>query len=66
MRGPDVDYGALSWGAFFAALGLTFLLKSLDAWDVGADVIWPILLIGFGAGVIARGVEVYRQRGPFE
>ncbi len=66
MNHHEADRGAVGWGAFFCALGLTFLLKSLDLWDIGADVIWPVLLIGFGSAIIAQGVEVYRARGPFE
>jgi hypothetical protein len=65
VKTRDLDLGALSWGAFFVAGGLLFLLKALDVWEVGADVIWPAILIAIGAWTIARGVEIEADKGHF-
>jgi len=42
-------------GFFLLALGLLFLLRNLNIIDANlSDMIWPILLIAFGASIIFK------------
>lgn len=51
---------ALVSGAVFIVLGVLFLLDRLDIVRLGVSFVWPLLLIGLGAGILLGG----RRRAP--
>lgn len=48
--------GSLIAGIFFIIMGVVFLLDQLDVIDLRPGLVWPLLLIGFGVGVLAGAV----------
>lgn len=52
MRRPG-----LGVGIFFLAAGVLFLLDALEALDLRAEFLLPLLMIGFGIALIAGGRE---------
>jgi hypothetical protein len=40
-------------GLIFTALGIMFLLESLDVYTLAPSTLWPVLLISLGIGVLA-------------
>ena len=48
--------GTMIAGLFFVVMGTLFLLDELDVIDMQAKVIWPAMLIGLGAAVVAGSV----------
>lgn len=48
--------GSLIAGIFFVIMGVVFLFDQLDVIDLRPGLVWPLLLIGFGVGVLAGGV----------
>jgi hypothetical protein len=58
MRGHDLDPLSLVFGAFFALVGLGFLLLRIDVADIHLERAWPVVLIGLGLLIVllaARG-----------
>lgn len=47
----------LGVGIFFLAAGVLFLLDALEALDIRAEFLLPLLLVGFGIALIASGRE---------
>lgn len=47
----------LGVGIFFLAAGVLFLLDAIEALDLRAEFLLPLLLIGFGIALIAGGRE---------
>lgn len=53
--------GSLIAGIFFMIMGVVFLLDRLDVIDLRPGLVWPLLLIGFGVGVLAGAVGYSRR-----
>jgi uncharacterized membrane protein YfcA len=53
--------GSLIAGIFFIIMGVVFLLDQLDVIDLRPGLAWPLLLIGFGVGVLAGAVGHSRR-----
>jgi hypothetical protein len=52
MNGNRVDRLSVGAGIFFVLAGVFFLLDRLDILEVRAQLLWPVLLIAVGAGVL--------------
>ena len=44
---------SLIGGVIFIALGVTFLLEALDLFTLSPSLLWPVLLVALGIGVLA-------------
>jgi hypothetical protein len=53
--------GAALTGLIFAALGVLFLLDTLDVTNLRRDLLWPSMLIALGLAVILSAA--WRGRG---
>ncbi len=54
--------GGWIWGGIVALAGAFLLLDSLDIITVRFELIWPVVLIGFGVSVLLRALERNRMR----
>jgi predicted membrane protein len=55
---PLASFGQTLWGGILAMVGGVFLLHNLDIVQGNVwQFIWPILLIGFGAGMLANRMD---------
>ncbi len=55
MRRHELDATALIAGVLFLGLGALFLADRISSFDVEARWVWPALLIGLGAALLAAG-----------
>jgi predicted membrane protein len=53
---------AMLWGLIVASCGVLLLLGNFNYISLNFNVIWPLLLIGFGANMLWRTME--RQKNP--
>ena len=53
MGTRSLDPTALVIGLLFIALGVGFLLDSMDVWELRAMVVVSLLVIGLGVAVVA-------------
>ena len=60
--------GTMIAGLFFMIMGSLFLLDELNVIDLQAKVIWPAMLIGLGAAVVAGSLpgRVRDERDPVD
>ena len=58
-----LDPTALVIGLLFVALGVGFLLDSLDVWELRAAVVISLLVIGLGVAVVAGQLARADRRG---
>lgn len=54
--------GAALAGLIFIALGVLFLLDTLDVTNLRRDVLWPAMLIALGVAVIISAAWRARRR----
>lgn len=54
-RRPRVHRGAAAAGAAFTGLGVLFLLEALGVFRIAPGVLWPLLIIVLGAGLVVSG-----------
>jgi multisubunit Na+/H+ antiporter MnhB subunit len=54
--------GAALAGIIFIAIGVLFLLDSLDATEIRREVVWPAMLIALGLAVILSALWRGRRR----
>jgi ABC-type cobalamin transport system permease subunit len=47
-----VDHGALVTGVVFIVIGVAFLLRELDVWEVRLAHLLAVLLIGVGVSLL--------------
>jgi hypothetical protein len=52
----------VGWGLSWIAVGAIILLKNLGVIAVGIGVLWPVVLLIFGANLVFRGAR-RRYRG---
>jgi len=53
---------ALVSGLVFVGLGVVFLLQQLNVFDLRPGYVWPVVLIGIGAAILASGIKSSRRR----
>lgn len=54
-------FGGLIWGGAVAGIGTLILLQNLDLFRVDWNVIWPVLVIAWGAAILFRPMH-WRRR----
>lgn len=61
-RRPPVHHRAATAGVAFVGLGLVFLLEALGVFELSPGVLWPLLVIVLGVGLVISGTG--RNRPP--
>ena len=56
--------GTFVAGLLFMAVGVAYVLQSLDVWEVRLGRLWPIALIVIGAVVLFAGRPAERESEP--
>jgi uncharacterized membrane protein HdeD (DUF308 family) len=53
----------LVWGVLFVVLGVLFLLDQLNAIDLRASYVFPIVVIAVGAAILAGALGMRDRNG---
>lgn len=52
--------GTFVSGILFMLVGLAYLLRALDVWDVRVWRLWPVFVIALGVVVLVGGIRFRR------